>query len=69
MKKIILALGLIYLILWTKTELTLAVPTISVTQEDPIKYKTNLDKGAYNVTYTLPVFINISSKIQSACFL
>ncbi|MFM2010498.1 MAG: hypothetical protein RLZZ479_889, partial [Bacteroidota bacterium] len=66
MKKAILALGFLYLISCTKTETPVAPPPIAVSQEEPIKFTTNLDTGTYNVTDTLPLVINISSKIPTA---
>jgi len=66
MKKAILALGFLYLISCTKTETPVAPPPIAVSQEEPIKFTTNLDTGTYNVTDTLPLVINVSSKIPVA---
>lgn len=69
MKKAILAFGFLYLISCTKTETPVAPPPIAVSQEESIKFTTNLDTGTYNVTDTLPLVINVSSKIPTAGFL
>ena len=42
---------------------------VLVIQEEAIKFTTNLDTGTYNVTDTLPLVINVSSKIPAAGFL
>lgn len=68
MKKAILALGFLYLISCTKTETPVAPPPIAVSQEESVKFTTNLDTGTYNVTDTLPLVITVSSKIPAAGF-
>jgi hypothetical protein len=64
MKKAILALGIIVLFACSKVDKV--TPPTPVTQEEIIKFTTNLDTGTYNVVDTLPLIINISSKIPTA---
>ena len=64
MKKVILALGILMLCACSKVDKV--TPPTPVTQEEAIKFTTNLDTGTYNVVDTLPLIINISSKIPTA---
>lgn len=57
-------MGILFLIACSKTEAPAPAPT-PVIQEESIKFTTNLDTGTYNVTDTLPLIINVSSKIPS----
>jgi FG-GAP-like repeat len=65
MKRVIFAFAILLILSCSKTE----VPTSSsnnVTQEEAIKFTTNLDSGTYNVNDTLPLVITVSSKLPSA---
>ena len=64
MKKVLLALGILMLCACSKVDKV--TPPTPVTQEEAIKFTTNLDTGTYNVVDTLPLIINISSKIPTA---
>ena len=64
MKKVTLALGILMLCACSKVDKV--TPPTPVTQEEAIKFTTNLDTGTYNVVDTLPLIINISSKIPTA---
>ena len=63
MKKVILALGIVVLFACSKVDKV--TPPTPVAQEEAIKFTTNLDTGTYNVVDTLPLIINISSKIPT----
>lgn len=65
MEKVILALGIILIISCTKTE-SPVTPPVPVIQEEAIKFTTNLDTGTFNVKDTLPLLINVSSKIPAS---
>ena len=64
MKRVIFALGILFLFACSKTEVP-ATPPVVVVPEEAIKFTTNLDTGAYNVVDTLPLVITVSSKIPS----
>ena len=64
MKKVTLALGILMLCACSKVDKV--TPPTPVTQEEAIKFTTNLDTGIYNVVDTLPLIINVSSKIPTA---
>ena len=66
MKYTCFALGLLLILSCTKTENTATPSQTSTPQEDAIKFYTNLDTGKYSVVDTLPLVINISSKIPTA---
>lgn len=66
MKKLIFALGLLFVLSCTKTETTPNTPAPISVQEDAIKFSTNIDTGTINVADTLQLIINISSKIPSS---
>ncbi len=61
MKRVIFALGILFVFACSKTELP-ATPPI-VVQEETIKFNTNLDTGTYNVADTLPLVVTVSSKL------
>ena len=65
MKRVIFALGVLFLFACSKTEVP-TTPPIPVVQEEAIKFTTNLDTGTYNVADTLPLVISVSSKLPSA---
>ena len=65
MKRVIFALGILFVIACSKTEAP-AIPLTPVVQEEAIKFATNLDTGTYNVADTLPLVITVSSKLPSA---
>jgi len=65
MKKVIFALGVLFLFACSKTEVP-ATPPVVVVQEEAIKFTTNLDTGTYNVADTLPLVVTVSSKLPSA---
>ena len=66
MRKLIFALGLLFVLSCTKTETTTNTPAPVTVQEDAIKFNTNLDTGKYTVIDTLPLSVNVSSKLPSA---
>jgi hypothetical protein len=63
MKKVILVLGI--LILYACSKVDKGISPNPITQEEKIKFTTNLDTGIYNVIDTLPLIINVSSKIPT----
>lgn len=65
MKKVIFSLGFLFVFACKKTEIPATSPLISV-QEEAIKFSTNLDTGTYNVSDTLPLVVNVSSKLPAA---
>lgn len=65
MKRVIFALGILFVFACSKTEVP-ATPPVVVVQEEAIKFTTNLDTGTYNVTDTLPLVISVSSKLPAA---
>ena len=65
MKRVIFALGVLFLFACSKTEVP-TTPPIPVVQEEAIKFTTNLDTGTYNVADTLPLVISVSSKLPAA---
>jgi hypothetical protein len=65
MKRVILALGILFVFACSKTEVP-AIPPVVVVQEEAIKFTTNLDTGTYNVADTLPLVVTLSSKLPSA---
>jgi len=65
MKKVIFALGVLFVFACSKTEVP-ATPPVVVVPEEAIKFTTNLDTGTYNVADTLPLVVTVSSKLPSA---
>ncbi len=65
MKKVILALGIVFIFSCTKIDKPVT-PPLAVVQEEAIKFNTNLDTGTFNVTDTLPLVITLSSKIPAS---
>ena len=65
MKRVIFALGVLFVFACSKTEVP-ATPPVVVAQEEAIKFTTNLDTGTYNVADTLPLVITVSSKLPAA---
>jgi hypothetical protein len=65
MKRVIFALGILFVFACSKTEVP-AIPPVVVIQEEAIKFTTNLDTGTYNVADTLPLVVTVSSKLPSA---
>ena len=65
MKRVIFALGILFVFACSKTEVP-AIPPVVVIQEEAIKFTTNLDTGTYNVADTLPLVISVSSKLPTA---
>ena len=65
MKRVIFALGVLFVFACNKTEVP-ATPPVVVIQEEAIKFTTNLDTGTYNVADTLPLVVTVSSKVPSA---
>ena len=63
MKRVIFALGVLFVFACSKTEVP-AIPPVVVVPEEAIKFTTNLDTGTYNVTDTLPLVISVSSKLD-----
>ena len=63
MKILLLSVGFLCLLSCTKTE---TQKDSSQNLEETIKFTTNLDTGIYNVADTLPLVINVSSKIPNA---
>ena len=64
MKRVIFALGILFVFACSKTEVPATPPV--VVQEETIKFNTNLDTGTYNVADTLPLVVTVSSKLPSA---
>ena len=64
MKRVIFALGILFLFACSKTEVPVTPPVVAI-QEDAIKFTTNLDTGTYNVADTLPLVVSVSSKLPS----
>jgi hypothetical protein len=65
MKRVIFALGILFVFACSKTEVP-ATPAVPIVQEESIKFTTNLDTGTYNVADTLPLVITVSSKLPAA---
>ena len=65
MKKVIFALGVLFVFACSKTEVP-STPPVVVVQEEAIKFTTNIDTGTYNVADTLPLVVTVSSKLPSA---
>lgn len=66
MKRVFIALGVLFVFSCTKTENpTTTQPPVTV-QEESIKFTTNLDTGTYNVADTLPLVISVSSKLPTS---
>ncbi|NCA30512.1 MAG: VCBS repeat-containing protein [Chitinophagia bacterium] len=65
MKKVIFALGVLFVFACSKTEVP-STPPVVVVQEEAIKFTTNIDTGTYNVADTLPLIVTVSSKLPSA---
>ena len=65
MKRVIFALGVLFIFACSKTEVP-AIPPVVVIQEETIKFTTNLDTGTYNVADTLPLVVTVSSKLPAA---
>lgn len=65
MKKLIFALGILFVYACTKTDSGTNTPTIVTVQEEAVKFTTNLDTGVYNVVDTLPLIISVSSKLPN----
>ena len=64
MKNVIFILGILFVISCTKTEEPVTPPPV-VIQEESIKFSTNLDTGTFNISDTLPLVINVSSKLPT----
>ncbi len=64
MKNVIFILGMLFIISCTKTEAPVTPPPV-VIQEESIKFSTNLDTGTFNISDTLPLVINVSSKLPT----
>ena len=65
MRRVIFALGVLFVFACSKTEVP-ATPPVVVIQEEAIKFTTNLDTGTYNVADTLQLVVTVSSKLPSA---
>ena len=63
MKYTVLALGLVLTFACSKIDK--GTPQVPIAQEENIKFTTNLDTGSFNIIDTLPLSINITSKIPS----
>jgi hypothetical protein len=66
MRNLPMLLGLFIFIACKKIDKPPETPITPVVQEESIKFTTNLDTGAYNVSDTLPLTISVSSKLPSA---
>ena len=69
MKRAIFILGLLNVYACTKTEAPVVNPAQPVFQEESIKFSTNLDTGTFNVSDTVPLVINVTSKAPALGFL
>ena len=67
MKKVIFALGILFVFACSKTEVpaTPATPTIPVVQEESIKFTTNIDSITYNFADSISLALSVSSKIPT----
>ncbi len=63
MRKLVFALGILFIFSCTKTEKTTTTPV--AIQEEAIIFSTNLDTGTYNVADTLPLTLSVSSKLPN----
>jgi len=68
MKKVIFALGILFVFACSKTDVPVTPPVVFV-QEEAIKFTTNLDTGTYIVADTLPLVVNVSSKAPASGFM
>ena len=59
-------MGMLFVISCTKTEAPTTPSPTPITQEESIKFTTNLDTGTFNVADTLPLVVTVSSKLPSA---
>jgi len=64
MKNVIFILGMLFVISCTKIEAPDTPPPV-VIQEEPIKFSTNLDTGTFSISDTLPLVINVSSRLPN----
>ena len=68
MKRVIFALGVLFVFACSKTSVP-ATPPNPVVQEEAVKFTTNLDTGTYNVADTLPLVVTVSSKATASGFI
>jgi hypothetical protein len=68
MKKVIFALGLVICVFaCKKTESPIVpVPVAPIVQEESIKFTTSIDSGIKNIIDTLPLIVNVTSKIPAS---
>ena len=67
MKRVIFALGVLFVFACKKTESQIApVPVAPIVQEETIKFTTSIDSGIKNVVDTLPLIVNVTSKIPAS---
>ena len=68
MKRITFAFGILICVLaCKKTESPIIpIPVVPIVQEETIKFTTNIDSGIKNVVDTLPLIINVTSKIPAS---
>jgi hypothetical protein len=68
MKRVIFALGLVVCVFaCKKTESPIVpVPVAPIVQEETIKFTTNIDSGIKNIVDTLPLIVNVTSKIPAS---
>jgi hypothetical protein len=68
MKRVIFALGIVFVFACSKTEVP-KTPALTIEKEEAIKFTTNLDTGTYNVADTLPLVVTVSSKAPASGFI
>ena len=67
MKRVIFALGVLFVFACKKTESPIApVPVAPIVQEETIKFTTSIDSGIKNIVDTLPLIVNVTSKIPAS---
>jgi hypothetical protein len=64
MKRVIFALGILFVFACSKTEVP-ATPPVVVVQEESIKFSTNLDSISYSIADSIFLVLSVSSKIPS----
>jgi len=64
MKRVIFALGVLFVFACKKTEIP-ATPPVVVVQEEAIKFTTNLDSITYSIADSISLIFSVSSKIPS----
>ncbi len=70
MNRILIALGVLFIISCSKTETPIVpVPVAPIIQEESIRFTTNIDSGYFLSNDTIPISITVSSKTPNAGFI